>query len=50
MDDKEEILDSFYAPNEGEPLLVAKKAMIQMRDRYKKENIDMNILAVGTKG
>ena len=50
MDEKEEILDSFYAPNEGEPLLVAKKAMIQMRDRYKKENIDLNILAVGTTG
>ena len=50
MDEKEEILDSFYAPNEGEPLLVAKKAMIQMRDRYKRDNIDLNILAVGTTG
>ena len=50
MDEKEEILDSFYAPNEGEPLLVAKKALIQMRDRYKRDNIDLNILAVGTTG
>ena len=50
MDEKEEILDSFYAPNEGEPLLVAKKAMIQMRDRYKRDNIDLHILAVGTTG
>ena len=50
MDENEEILDSFYAPNEGEPLLVAKKAMIEMRDRYRKDNIELNILAVGTTG
>ena len=50
LDENEEILDSFYAPNEGEPLLVAKKAMIEMRDRYRKDNIELNILAVGTTG
>lgn len=50
MDEQEEILDSFYAPNEGEPLMVAKKALIDMRDRYRKQNIDLHILAVGTTG
>lgn len=33
MDDREEILGSFYAPNEGEPLQVAKRALIKIRDR-----------------
>lgn len=50
MDENEEILDSFYAPNEGEPLLVAKKALIQMRERYRKDHINLHILAVGTTG
>ena len=50
LDEEEEILDSFYAPNEGEPLLVAKRALIEMRDRYRRDNIGLNILAAGTTG
>ncbi|MBO5461061.1 MAG: 2-hydroxyacyl-CoA dehydratase [Ruminococcus sp.] len=50
MDEQEKIVDSFYAPNEGSPLLVAKKALIQMRDRYKNAGAKLEILAVGTTG
>lgn len=50
MDEKENILDSFYAPNEGEPLLVAKKALIQVRDRYRKEGVNLQIMGTGTTG
>ena len=39
MDENENILDSFYAPNEGDPLLVAKKALIAMRDKYEKKGV-----------
>lgn len=35
LSDNEEILDSFYAPNEGDPLKVAKQALIDLRERYK---------------
>lgn len=50
LGEDEEILDSFYAPNEGEPLLVAKRALIQMRERYKRAGVRLHILAAGTTG
>ena len=50
IDENENILDSFYAPNEGKPLLVAKKALIDMRERYKEAGVTLEILAVGTTG
>ena len=50
MDDQEEILCSFYAPNAGEPLKVAKQALIEIRDRYKKAGATLHILAAGTTG
>lgn len=50
IDEEETILDSFYAPNEGEPLLVAKKALIAMRDRFRDAGADLEIIAAGTTG
>ncbi len=50
MDEKEELLDSFYASNQGNPLGVAKKAMIDMREKYKAMGIDLQIIAAGTTG
>ena len=50
MDEEENILDSFYAPNGGNPLMVAKSALIAMRDRYKSVGADLQIVACGTTG
>ena len=50
MDGDEEILDSFYAPNQGEPLAVAKKALLALRDRYRAAGAVLDILGVGTTG
>ena len=50
MDEEENILDSFYSPNGGNPLMVAKSALIAMRDRYKSAGADLQILACGTTG
>ena len=50
MDDQEEILWAFYAPNEGEPLYVARRALIEMRDRYRRAGAKLHILAAGTTG
>ena len=50
MDEKERILDSFYGPNEGEPLKVAKDALLAIRDRYRRAGAELKILGVGTTG
>ncbi|MBQ8851818.1 MAG: activase, partial [Oscillibacter sp.] len=50
MDEQENILDSFYAPNEGNPLMVAKDALIAMRERYRQAGAKLDIIAVGTTG
>ena len=50
IDEREEILGSFYAPNEGDPLTVAKTALIDMRERYRQVGADLQILAAGTTG
>lgn len=49
-DDREELLYTFYAPNAGEPLKVAKRALIEIRDRYKQAGATLKILAAGTTG
>jgi len=48
MDEDENILDSFYAPNEGNPLDVAKKALISLRNSYREAGVGLDIIAVGT--
>ena len=50
LSDNEEILDSFYAPNEGDPLKVAKQALIDLRERYKEAGAELEILSAGTTG
>ncbi|MCD7834787.1 MAG: acyl-CoA dehydratase activase [Lachnospiraceae bacterium] len=50
MDEQENILDSFYSPNEGEPLMVAKKALLAVRDRYRAAGAELSILAAGSTG
>lgn len=50
MDMDENILDSFYAFNEGDPLSVAKKALITLRDKYVKAGAELEIIACGTTG
>ena len=44
------LVDSFYAPNEGEPLDVARTALIALRDRYRAAGATLDILGVGTTG
>ncbi|MCC8104817.1 MAG: acyl-CoA dehydratase activase [Clostridiales bacterium] len=50
MDEEENILDSFYSPNEGEPLMVAKKAVLAIRDRYRQAGAELEIIAAGSTG
>lgn len=50
MDENERLLDSFYATNEGDPLQVARKALIAMRERYREAGADLEIIAGGATG
>ena len=50
LDEDNQILDYFYSGNEGDPLVIAKDALIKMRDRYKAEGVKLEILGVGTTG
>lgn len=50
MDEEENILDSFYASNEGEPLHIAKEALLALKKRYEDAKAKLDIIAVGTTG
>ena len=50
MDEADQLLDSFYSPNEGDPLTVAKNALIALRNRYRDAGAKLEILGVGTTG
>ena len=50
LNEEEEIIDYFYAPNEGEPLEVAKKALQELKKRYDKAKTELEILSAGTTG
>ena len=43
-------VDSFYASNEGEPLDVAKGALIALRNKYKELGIELEVLGAGSTG
>lgn len=50
LGEQEEILASFYAPNEGKPLDVAAQALTALKERYEKAGAKLEILAAGTTG
>lgn len=50
MGENGEIIDKFYANNDGEPLKIIKDALIKMRDKYKQAGVTLNIKGVGTTG
>ena len=50
MDEQDNIVDGFYASNDGEPLAVLKRAMNELIDRYEEYGCKLNILGVGTTG
>ncbi len=42
--------DSFYSSNEGEPLDVIQRALIELREKYKALGVNLEILGVGSTG
>ncbi len=50
LDETGTLVDSFYAPNEGEPLDVAQAALCNLYDTYQKHGCELEIAACGTTG
>ena len=50
MNENEEIIDSFYSSNQGNPLNVAKKALLEMYDKYDKAGARLHIRAAASTG
>ena len=50
MNEQEELIDSFYASNKGNPLDVAKKALLDMYDKYEKAGAELEIIAAASTG
>ena len=50
LDADGELVDHFYAHNQGDPLRIVQKALVDMRDRYALRGINLKLLGVGTTG
>lgn len=50
LDETNQVVDGFYASNDGEPLAVLKRALNDLADRYEEYGCKLNILGVGTTG
>ena len=50
LDEEGELVDSFYANNEGDPLEVAKTALGQLQQRWDNAGVELDILGCATTG
>ncbi len=50
MDEDEELVNSFYANNRGEPLAVIREGLVKMRDTYRAQGVELIIRAAGVTG
>ena len=50
LDEQGNLLDSFYASNEGEPIDVAKEALCELDDRWSEAGVFLDILGCATTG
>ncbi|GHU03558.1 2-hydroxyglutaryl-CoA dehydratase [Spirochaetia bacterium] len=50
IDEDENVIDSFYSNNHGDPLRVVRDALAAMKQRYDDEGITLEVLALGTTG
>lgn len=50
MTDDGAVADTFYANNQGEPLEVLRRALLDFRKRWQEKGVDLEILGAGTTG
>ena len=50
IDEDEQVTDTFYANNQGEPLKVVRRGLLELAEKYRKKGIRLEILGLGTTG
>ena len=50
VDEQGDLVDSFYASNEGEPLDIAREALSTLAQRYRDAGVNLQVVACGTTG
>jgi predicted CoA-substrate-specific enzyme activase len=50
LNEAEEVVDTFYANNQGDPLRVIKRALLDFKEKYDALGIKLEIIALGTTG
>jgi predicted CoA-substrate-specific enzyme activase len=50
LDEDEQVADSFYANNKGEPLRVIKQALLDIKKKYDELGVKLEIIAMGSTG
>ncbi|ADN02491.1 acyl-CoA dehydratase activase [Spirochaeta thermophila] len=50
LDTEGRVVNLFYAPNRGDPLLILRDALIRMRETYRKEGVNLRVKGAGTTG
>ncbi|MBN2360481.1 MAG: CoA activase [Deltaproteobacteria bacterium] len=50
LDEREQLVDKFYASNQGDPLRVVQRALIALRDRWRQQGVELDVRGVGTTG
>ena len=50
MDEDEQVTDTFYANNQGEPLRVVRQGLMALAEKYRNLGIQLEVLGLGTTG
>ena len=50
IDDHEQVIDRFYANNQGDPIRVIRQGLLDMQKKYADRGIALNVLGLGTTG
>ena len=50
MDETEQVTDTFYANNQGEPLRVVRQGLLDLAEKYRKRGVRLEVLGLGTTG
>jgi predicted CoA-substrate-specific enzyme activase len=50
LDEQEQVVDRFYANNQGDPLRVMQRALLDLREKYQAAGTPLEVMAVGTTG
>ncbi len=50
MDEQEQVIDRFYANNQGDPIRVVKRGLMELHQKYEAMGVKLNVLGLGTTG